>query len=72
MHGQISCIFTNYGHSLRKIAFMHTGMDNSPPEERYCGSKMAGACIHIKIPLIITYMTMQRFTTKSKCTEILL
>ncbi|XP_070162562.1 F-box only protein 44-like [Polyergus mexicanus] len=68
----ISRVFTNYGRGLRKITFMHTGMSNSPCGEIYCGMKMAGACIRIKIPQVATSMMMQRFTTNPKCTEILL
>ncbi|XP_029674853.1 F-box only protein 44-like [Formica exsecta] len=68
----ISRIFTNYGRGLRKITFIDSGMGNSPPGERYWGTKMAGACIRIKIPQVATHMMMQRFTTNPKCTEILL
>lgn len=49
-----SHVFENYGAGLRKINFLHGGMDKSFWAGHY-GSKMAGACISVKIPPVSTY-----------------
>lgn len=46
---QISHVFENYGIGLREIIFEHSGKDRSYWAGHY-GSKMAGACICVKIP----------------------
>ncbi|KAL6436475.1 hypothetical protein ACFW04_004750 [Cataglyphis niger] len=45
----VSHVFENYGSGLRKISFLHGGMDKSFWAGHY-GSKMAGANICVKIP----------------------
>lgn len=45
----VSHEFKNYGPGLRKVSFYHGGMDKSYWEGHY-GSKMAGACVYIKVP----------------------
>ncbi|OAD59099.1 F-box only protein 6 [Eufriesea mexicana] len=47
---RISHEFKNYGHGLRKIHFSHSGTDKLFWAGHY-GSKMAGACVHVKIPI---------------------
>ncbi|XP_076635835.1 F-box only protein 44 [Colletes latitarsis] len=46
---KVSHEFTNYGPGLRKILFYHGGSDRLFWAGHY-GSKMAGACVYIKIP----------------------
>lgn len=46
---QISHVFTNYGPGLRRISFYHGGTDKAYWAGHY-GSKMAGACICVKVP----------------------
>lgn len=41
--------FKNYGPGLRKISFYHGGADKLFWAGHY-GSKMAGACVYVKIP----------------------
>lgn len=45
----VSHEFKEYGPGLKKISFYHGGMDNSFWAGHY-GSKMAGACVYVKIP----------------------
>ncbi|CAL1687828.1 unnamed protein product [Lasius platythorax] len=49
----ISHVFENYGSGLRRISFLHGGMDRLFWAGHY-GSKMAGACICIKVPPVTT------------------
>ncbi|XP_025991479.1 F-box only protein 44 isoform X2 [Solenopsis invicta] len=46
---QVSHVFENYGTGLRVIRFEHGGKDRSYWAGHY-GSKMAGACVTVKIP----------------------
>lgn len=46
---QMSHEFKNYGPGLRKISFYHGGADKLFWAGHY-GSKMAGACVYVKIP----------------------
>lgn len=46
---QVSHVFEDYKPGLRKIYFCHSGMDQSFWAGHY-GSKMAGACIYVKVP----------------------
>jgi hypothetical protein len=48
---QISHVFENYGRGLREINFTHGGMDKAFWAGHY-GSKMAGACISVRVPQI--------------------
>ncbi|XP_054006887.1 F-box only protein 44-like [Hylaeus anthracinus] len=48
---RVSHEFTNYGPGLRKISFYHGGVDKSFWAGHY-GSKMAGACVYVKIPTV--------------------
>lgn len=45
----VSYEFKEYGPGLKKISFYHGGMDRSFWAGHY-GSKMAGACVYVKIP----------------------
>ncbi|KAH0951276.1 hypothetical protein HN011_000794 [Eciton burchellii] len=47
----ISHVFENYGRGLREINFTHGGMDKAFWAGHY-GSKMAGACISVRVPQI--------------------
>jgi len=49
LHKQVSHVFENYGKGLRWISFTHEGRDRSFWAGNY-GSKMAGACVCIKVP----------------------
>lgn len=42
-------MFEKYGPGLREITFMHSGTDKAYWAGHY-GSKMAGACIYVKVP----------------------
>ena len=46
---QVSHVFENYGTGLRVISFEHSGRDRLYWAGHY-GSKMAGACVSVKIP----------------------
>jgi len=46
---QVSHVFKNYGTGVRYVTFEHGGKDRSFWAGHY-GSKMAGACIRVKIP----------------------
>ncbi|XP_076178243.1 F-box only protein 6 isoform X2 [Ptiloglossa arizonensis] len=47
----VSHEFTNYGQGLRKISFYHGGSDQLFWLGHY-GSKMAGACVYVKLPTV--------------------
>ncbi|XP_046751689.1 F-box only protein 6-like [Diprion similis] len=46
---QVQHEFTNYGPGLRKVTFLHEGVDRKFWAGHY-GSKMAGACVKVNLP----------------------
>lgn len=61
---QVSHVFENYGSGLRTITFLHGGKDRLFWAGHY-GSKIAGACVYVKIPTNVCTLTF-------KCKEALL
>ncbi|KAG5306683.1 FBX6 protein, partial [Acromyrmex charruanus] len=56
---QVSHVFENYGTGLRVISFEHSGRDRLYWAGHY-GSKMAGACVSVKIPENICTCTCKK------------